>query len=272
MTRRPIGGAALRAVRVVVLVAHHVDLVDAIDLGDAVGPDADRRLGVALGAHLLAIRLGLDRHDEGDVFERGGERLLELDPHMMIVDRLGARHPVEVARHRDARFRIGDHADRVDHIGGGERIAVAELHVLAQLEFQRDGIDPFPGGGERGLDDEAIGVAIGQPVPGLMLHDQPGTQAVEIGIDIRDRVAPGDAQRVRGFLRHGRDCPDRAGDADAESHHASERTHRSLSPSHFDNEPRAWARPGASAIRPGCRPVAHSPRTPCAAPRGSCGS
>jgi hypothetical protein len=49
------------------------------------------------------------------------------------------------------RFGVGDVVQRVDHVVGGELVAVVELHAAAQVEFQRLVVDPAPGGGELAL-------------------------------------------------------------------------------------------------------------------------
>ena len=88
---------------------------------------------------------------------------------------------------------------RVDHVVGGERAAVVEFHARPQRELDRGRIGRLPFGREQRLELEGVGIAIDQRVPGLVLHHHAGAQAVVIGIDVRQRVAHRDPQRVGGL-------------------------------------------------------------------------
>ena len=75
-----------------------------------------------------------------------------------------------------------------------------EFDALPQREIERDRIGKLPLGCEQRLDLESVGVAIDQPVPGLMRNHQTGPQLVVVGIDIRDAVPEHDTQGVRALL------------------------------------------------------------------------
>ena len=128
-------GLALRAAGPVILEPLEVDGDAGLDLGHLVGTRTDRRLGVAFGADLLAIGLGIDRDHEREIFQRRGGRPLELDAHREIAGLLGLIEPVVVRRRRQPARRIGDQVDGVDDVVGGERAAVVEFDARAQREF-----------------------------------------------------------------------------------------------------------------------------------------
>jgi hypothetical protein len=141
--------------------------------------------------------------------------------HLEVVELFGALDPVDVAGHGDLGVRRADRVERVDDIVGRERIAVVELHAAAQVELDRLVVHQLPGRRQERLDLERVGIAIDQPVPGLMRDDDTGAELVEIRVDIGDRVAEDDAQGVGGFLRH-RGRGDEAGAERADQQGGSE--------------------------------------------------
>ena len=110
-----------------------------------------------------------------------------------------------VARRRD--LLVGeDRVDRVDHVVGGELVAVVERDVLAQSEFQRRLVHPLEGFGEQRLDLECLRIAIDERIPDLMAEHDAGAKLVVVRRDVGDGVAPGDTQRVGRFLCQRRCC------------------------------------------------------------------
>ncbi len=69
---------SLGAAGPVILEPLEIDGDAGLDLGHLVRTGADRRLGVAFGANLLAIGLGIDRDHEREIFQRRGVRPLQL--------------------------------------------------------------------------------------------------------------------------------------------------------------------------------------------------
>ncbi len=137
------------------------------------GAGADRRArgrGVvgALGHHIDHAHHG--RQDgqrlAGDDLDRGG------------VDRLGGE--LRIAEHllpRQAVQRRQRHAvQRVDHVGGGEGLAVLELHPLAQLEPPGGGIDLLPRDSKSRLDRAVLRADLGQRFD-YVLRQHPGDVA-----------------------------------------------------------------------------------------------
>ena len=72
---------ALGAAGPIVLEPLEVDGDAGLDLGHLVRARADRRLGIAFRADLLAIGLGIDRDHQREIFQRRGRRPLQLDAH-----------------------------------------------------------------------------------------------------------------------------------------------------------------------------------------------
>ena len=94
--------AALRAVLVVVLEPFEIDVAGAVHPGDLVGPGADRLLGVGRRADLLAVGFGIDRQRHGEIFQRRGKDVLQLDADLHVAELFRAGHEGEVARHGTA--------------------------------------------------------------------------------------------------------------------------------------------------------------------------
>ena len=116
------------------------------------GPGADRLVGVGVRADVALAEDVLGQH-RALVARQGGEHVGrgvgELEDGRELVGRLDRGH---VAEGIDAaRVHLLQHVhDGELHVGGGERLAVVELHVLAQLEG--DGLAVgrhLPGFGER---------------------------------------------------------------------------------------------------------------------------
>ena len=194
--RLPLGAAGP-----VILEPLEVDGDAGLDLGHLVRTRADRRLGIAFRADLLAIGLGIDRDDEREIFQRRGVRPLQLDAHREIAGLLRLFEPVVVRRRRQPARRIGDQVDGVDDVIGRKRAAVVELDAGPQRELDRGRIRQLPLGGEQRPELERIRIAVDQRVPALVVHHHAGAQIVVVGIDIGQRVAHHDPQRVGGFLR-----------------------------------------------------------------------
>ena len=94
--------------------------------------------------------------------------------------------------------------DRIDHVVGGQLVAVVEGDVRSQREFQRGLVHPFVRFGEQRLELKGLRVAIDQRIPDLMADHDAGAKLVVVRRDVGHGVAPGDAQRVGRFLRHRR--------------------------------------------------------------------
>ena len=92
--------------------------------------------------------------------------------------------------------RVGDEVERVDDIVGVEFLAVVELDALAQLEFERLVVDPFPGGRELALVFVGLGVAVDQRVPDVVAEDHADAHVVEVGIDVLQHLVVAEADRV----------------------------------------------------------------------------
>ncbi len=197
-------GLALRTARPVILEPLEIDGNAGLDLGHLVRAGADRRLGVTFRADLLAIGLGIDRDDQREIFQRRGVRPLQLDPHREIAGLLGLFEPVVVRRRRQPARRIGDQVDGVDDVVGGEGAAVVEFDAGPQGELDRGRIRQLPLGGEQRFELERIRIAVDQRVPALVVHHHAGAQIVVVGIDVGQRVAHHDPQRIGGLLRRRR--------------------------------------------------------------------
>jgi hypothetical protein len=122
---------------------------------------------------------------------------------MEVIDLLGAGERGVVGGNRHLLI-VDDRVDGVDHVVGGERIAILEHHALTQREFERGRVDLLPRRGQGRLHLHGRGIAIDEAVEGLERHHHAGALRIVVGIDVRNGVAPGDAQRIGRLLRQGR--------------------------------------------------------------------
>ena len=128
---------------------------------ELVGPEADRVLLEAVGAHLLHVLLGDDPARAGRVGpvegHEVGPRLVEMEAHAVGPGDLDVAHLLL----QDLRALGAVEAE--PHVLGGERVAVVELHALAQLELVHAPVRAhLPG----------LGQARGQEIAGHRLHER----------------------------------------------------------------------------------------------------
>jgi hypothetical protein len=114
----------------------------------------------------------------------------------MVVDRFGVVDPGGVAGNGDPGFRQGDRVEGIDDIGRGQRIAIMEFDAGTQHEFQRLVVNPLPRLSEQGLQLQGLRIALQQRIKGVVSDDQASARAVEIRIDIGQRITPDNTQRV----------------------------------------------------------------------------
>ena len=104
---------------------------------------ADRLRRHALRSGLPVIFVGV-YHDHGrEILHRRRERIFELGPHLVLADLLAARDELGPAQRLHLILFVREIVEREDHVVGVEFFAVVENHVLAQVEFDRRGVDPF---------------------------------------------------------------------------------------------------------------------------------
>ena len=147
--------------------------------------------GIALRADLLAIGLGIDRGDQGQIFQRRRGRPLQGDAHREVAGRLGLLDPGVVAGRRDPPSGLVTSVDGIDHVLGAIR-SLPSWNFTPWRMLSRAASGPrTPGGRQQRLQLEAVGVAVDQRVPGLVRLDQAGAEVVV------DRVDFGSASRRR---------------------------------------------------------------------------
>ena len=205
------------------IVAAHAHVVARAPVDPAIGARAVEAAHAIVGAERLDIGL-VDDHREalGQLVEQLGERRFQtiFDGRVVngddVLDRAGA------PAHRRTRRRIDPALDRIDDVGGGHLLAVAELHVAPQLE----GIDlavgrDAPAFGEARLDGDHVVVERDQRIRQHEQHlgGRAGRRAVRIvavAVDLAN-----DGQRVLLRDRRGGDAQ-RAGQGRCPQGHASD--------------------------------------------------
>ncbi len=193
---------------------------DAVALGVAhepVGPGADRglagieRLGLGIGADVLAF-LAVERHRAGAVLLGGQDarwskarwqqriRLVGRDHHG---ERIGRRHAGDRAHVDAERRRRVLHprraAERIDHVVGGEVVAVGELHARPQLELPGRVVEGAPRHGEARL-HQLVLVLVGQPVEDVLEQRVVGREIVEVRVHRRGLGREPDLEFLRAGL------------------------------------------------------------------------
>ena len=126
----------------------------------------------------------LERGDEGQRVRRGKAHGADvMEPALAVV--LPADDPVAVDGKFRAQFRLDDAPERVEEVGGGERVAVAPLQAGAHVE----GVDPavgrnVPALGRAGQDTMAVGRVVDQALEDgtedVALRDADGGVRVEV--------------------------------------------------------------------------------------------
>ena len=195
---------ALRAVVIIGEGLEHQALAG-IDLSDLVGAGADRLGAHALGPDFLIILLRIDA-DFAHIEQGQRVGILGGDPDLVVADLLRLIDPARIIAVQDAVIRPGEVIVGIDHIIGGHRIAVVELHTLANIDFDGLVIDDVPGGRQQRLELARGRIAPDQRVPHMMGDDDAVTRGVEIHVHIRHLDIPGDVEGVVGLSRHGRRC------------------------------------------------------------------
>ena len=74
-------------------------------------------------------------------------------------------HPAHIGRVEHLVGGIDHEIKGVDHVVGVEGLAVLKVDALAQVELERQIIDPAPRGGKRRLVFEGVRIAVDQLVP-----------------------------------------------------------------------------------------------------------
>ena len=119
-----------------------------------------------------------------------------MDADLERVDLLGPLDPRNVAGLQDLVGRIGHEVERIDHVVGIERLTIVEDHAAAQVELEREVVDPAPRRGQAGLVFERVGIAFDQLIPDHAGGENPFAAGVVISVRDIERLIPRDIERV----------------------------------------------------------------------------